>query len=181
MNKMRSLYVSPLLLMVPLYCSAAANSRCVSGEQVTAPDHIYQLRSDGTVIDLRTRLQWKRCSEGQTWDGVTCSGQPRLFTSLFNAYKEYRGYSFAGYSDWRFPNAKELFSLVESCAGGPALNVTAFPQTLFNIKFLSASVDTYSVTTSFYTVDFYFGTITESGSIGQLRLVRDAGELVPNM
>jgi Protein of unknown function (DUF1566) len=70
--------------------------------------------ADGTVTDNRTGLMWKRCSEGMTWDNVgkTCSGsatQGGWQTALSGA----EAASFAGKTDWRLPNLKELGSVVD--------------------------------------------------------------------
>jgi|GEM_PF-3566914 len=35
----------------------------------------YQDHGDGTVTDVVNKLRWKRCCEGQTWDGKTCLGE----------------------------------------------------------------------------------------------------------
>ncbi|KOR27965.1 hypothetical protein TI04_12110, partial [Achromatium sp. WMS2] len=35
----------------------------------------YLIHPDGTVTDTRNGLMWKRCAEGQTWDGKTCVGK----------------------------------------------------------------------------------------------------------
>ena len=84
--------------------------------------------TDGTVLHTKTGLMWKRCAEGQTWDGATCTG---TITSLNwpNALAAAVNSTFAGYTDWRLPNAKELQSIVESCGFSPAINQTVFPAT----------------------------------------------------
>lgn len=69
---------------------------------------------DGTVTDSRTGLMWKRCSEGMSWDNVgkACTGAATSNgwqTSLTNA----EAASFAGKTDWRLPNIKELGSVVD--------------------------------------------------------------------
>ena len=55
---------------------------------------------DGTISDLATGLMWQQADDGQTRDWED---------SL--AYAESLDY--AGYSDWRLPNAKELQSIVD--------------------------------------------------------------------
>ncbi len=82
--------------------------------------------TDGTVIHTKTGLMWKRCAEGQTWDGTTCTGSASNF-NWQNALAAAANSTFAGYSDWRLPNIKELQSIVESCGYSPAINRTIFP------------------------------------------------------
>jgi len=60
----------------------------------------YRDNQDGTVTDLHTGLQWKRCSEGQTWNGSTCSDKAKEYT--WNEAMSLRS-KFAGHSDWRLP------------------------------------------------------------------------------
>lgn len=40
----------------------------------STPDGTFVDNGDGTVTDTRHGLIWKRCAEGQTWDGSTCTG-----------------------------------------------------------------------------------------------------------
>ncbi len=42
----------------------------------TAPASRFSDNGDGTATDTLTGLLWKRCSEGQTWDGATCARGP---------------------------------------------------------------------------------------------------------
>jgi hypothetical protein len=54
---------------------AAAQQVCkYDSIAATAPASRFTDNGDGTVTDTATGLQWKRCSEGQSWDGATCSG-----------------------------------------------------------------------------------------------------------
>jgi hypothetical protein len=84
--------------------------------------------TDGTVIHTKTGLMWKRCAEGQTWDGATCTGGASNF-NWQNALAAAANLTFAGYSDWRLPNVKELQTIVEYCGYNPAINQTIFPAT----------------------------------------------------
>ena len=78
------------------------------------------------VTDTRTGLVWKRCSEGQTWDGSTCTGSATGFShegALLHAQAQ------AGTAGWRLPNVKELSSLADRTRANPAIHVTTFPAT----------------------------------------------------
>ena len=75
------------------------------------------------VIDSQTGLIWRRCSEGQSWDGSTCTGSASGFThegALVHARSQ---------EGWRLPNVKELSSIVDKTRVVPAIDVTAFPAT----------------------------------------------------
>ena len=85
--------------------------------------------TDGTVIHTKTGLMWKRCAEGQTWDGATCTGTASALNWQAALAAAAATSTFAGYSDWRLPSIKELQSIVESCGYGPAINTTIFPAT----------------------------------------------------
>src|SRR5450756_1981947 len=118
---------------------AAPNAHAVSCSSTNPiasnPDSVYDTATvPGTAIDTRTKLMWQRCSVGQTWNGSTCTGSARgsaqgdgwawvLQQSVNN--------KFAGFTDWRVPNVKELRSLVEECRGYPvpSINDTIFPNT----------------------------------------------------
>ncbi|MBV5276569.1 DUF1566 domain-containing protein, partial [bacterium] len=90
------------------------------------PDNAYSVNVDGTVLDKRNGLIWKQCSEGQS--GSTCNGSATTHT-WSGALSLAASSAFAGYSDWRLPNVKELKSLAEKCRSDPAINNTIFPAT----------------------------------------------------
>lgn len=70
---------------------------------------------------------WKRCVEG--FSGTTCTtGQLRTF-SWPDAFAAAEISTFAGYTDWRVPNVKELRSITETCGYDPATNQVMFPNT----------------------------------------------------
>lgn len=100
-------------------------------ENIT-PDSRYTVNNDGTVTDNETDLVWMQCSEGQVWEpngGVgNCTGAATPHTwdgALVLANDK----AFAGYSDWRLPDIKELASLVAEDRYDPAINTTIFPAT----------------------------------------------------
>lgn len=69
----------------------------------------YKDNGNGTITDTRSKLMWKKCSEGQT--GNYCSGKAKTYT-WDNAKRTFNNVRFAGYSDWRLPTKSELTTLV---------------------------------------------------------------------
>ncbi len=92
----------------------------------SAPDSRYVVNTNGTVLDKKTSLTWMRCALGQTWSNNTCTGSWQKHTWL-DALQMAKDAVFAGETDWRLPNQKELQSLVEVSCYDPAINITAFP------------------------------------------------------
>ncbi len=94
----------------------------------TAPASRFIDNRDGTVTDTGTGLQWKRCSEGQIWMGNRCDRNAEKYawsSALQLALDE----DFAGKTDWRLPNIKELASIVEEACRYPAIDEAVFPNT----------------------------------------------------
>lgn len=89
---------------------------------------------DGSEIrDNLTGLVWRRCVEGMTWDGATCSGTPARFThgeALAHAKAQTTIARANQEVGWRAPNIKELFSMVDTGKANPALDASAFPGNL---------------------------------------------------
>ncbi len=112
-----------------------ASVRLVRGGQssgsllsITRPTSDYVDHGDGTVTHTPTHLTWKRCAEGQTWTGSTCSGEASLYT--FDRASALTGMvMFAGHSDWRIPTQDELLSLVDYSVYYPSINSVVFPNT----------------------------------------------------
>ena len=113
--------------------------------------------TDGTVIHTKTGLMWKRCAEGQGWDGTTCSGSASTF-SWQGALAAAATSTFAGYADWRLPSVKELQSIVETCGYDPAINRAIFPATPASY-FWSASSGGPILAFTWNGVSFYDGNV----------------------
>ena len=107
----------------------------------STPDTQLLDHGDGTISDTKTGLMWKKCAEGlsgencdtgsvSTFNWQQALEQPGIVNSS----------GFAGYTDWRLPNIKELTSIVEEQCYHPAININRFPGTPSSV-FWSASAD----------------------------------------
>jgi uncharacterized repeat protein (TIGR02543 family) len=135
--------------------------------------------TDGTVIHAKTGLMWKRCAEGQTWNASDCTGIA-IFFDWLGALAWAANSTFAGYTDWRLPNVKELQSIVETCGYGPTINQTIFPATPVS-RFWSAS-GYGPVPAGAWLVFFFDGLVDANGkSYGfPVRLVRGGQSFDPS-
>ena len=133
------------------------------------------------VEDIRTKLQWQRCSLGQTWNGATCAGEATKYQ-----WDEARRAASAG---WRLPTKDELASLIYCSSGEPAywkptsaackgaysrptIWSAAFPHTPAN-WFWSSSPGADGADDA-WRVHFYYGYVYRSykANAGYVRLVR---------
>jgi len=121
-----------VLLVLILGVNAHASSLCAGNENTaiaaTTPSADFSDNGDGTVTHHTTGLIWQRCSLGQSWDGVNCTGEATVF-SWPEALAAAVQHSLAGFSDWRLPNKNELASIVEYRCYQPAINNQQFPNT----------------------------------------------------
>jgi len=147
----------------------------------------YRDNNVGTVTDMQTGLQWKRCYEGENYVNGTCSGEPSTYTWDAAMAKFGQGNSYAGKHDWRMPKIEELDTLVYctsgsrandgSCAGDyriPTLNTTAFPSDGKNILVWSGSPGAAGTDSAWY-VNFSGGYgywYVKAKGYFQVRLVR---------
>ncbi len=139
----------------------------------STPDSQLLDNGNGTVEDTKTGLVWKKCVEGVT--GNACdSGSP--MTLNWQQALERSGIvnsnGFAGNSDWRLPNIKELRSIVEEQCYSPAINLNRFPNTQSS-GFWSGSPNAYGLYYAWF-VHFAYG-CSYSGDRDasfQVRLVR---------
>jgi len=149
----------------------------------------YQIHGDGTVTDTKTKLMWKRCSEGQEWKGSTCQGSASKITwnDAMPNFKQKSWPTFAAHGDWRVPTKDELATLVycssgkpefwpsKRCEGDyarPTLIQSVFPNTPLSIFWSSSLYADYS-SYAWY-VYFNLGDVNYSHRSGNsaVRLVR---------
>lgn len=78
--------------------------------------------SSGDSVEIvESGLTWKRCAEGQAWNGTTCAGNAVRFNAT-----QAKALTKAG---WRVPTIGELSTLIQHDRNRPAANVTLFPGT----------------------------------------------------
>lgn len=125
--------VVALLSAAAVLFQPQAQAACMAGPPLVGvveqtPSDDFVTLANGTALHTRTRLIWKRCAEGQTWDGSSCTGAAQLF-SWGSALTRSASATDAGSTAWRVPNRKELESIIEFCGHSPALNQQVFPNT----------------------------------------------------
>lgn len=81
------------------------------------------------VRDTATGLVWRRCTEGQHWNGSRCKGS-HLPLSWAAALSRAASEADRTGQTWRMPNIKELQSLVQITQLNPAIDPVAFPDTV---------------------------------------------------
>lgn len=125
-----------------LLAISAQGQVCNERIAFATPNARFVDKRDGTVLDQRTGLTWQRCPLGYAF---TDGGTPDLlhddrcvppaspgFTwqgALQGAAALNAAGGFAGFSDWRLPNIKELASIVETRCVAPSANPLVFPGT----------------------------------------------------
>ena len=146
---------------------------------------------NGTQTDAATGLTWMRCSIGQTWTGAACGGTANTYT--WDQAKALTGtVSFAGQSDWRLPNIRELQSIVDYTAASPQINTSVFPQTPA-AYFWSSSIyagnaaqtwhvrfNTGETVNDNYASAAYHVRLTRGGTVSSMSLARPTSSYVDN-
>lgn len=155
-------------------------ARLVRGEHFPRAEHAPgRFVADGDkVTDTSTGLVWRRCAEGRTWTGTTCTGH----ATRVNWQSALGLASAANYDGaaWRLPNATELFSLVDDSRFSPAIDMNAFPgvSDMSSTGFWSATPmappSSNGRVTDVFDVDFFSGGLATASPVDWrvLRLVR---------
>ena len=114
---------------------------CVRGNQY--PSSHFHDKEDGTILDIATGLVWQKQDTGtkRTWE------QALIYCE---------GLDIAGYTDWRLPNIKELWSIVGPEDYEPSIDTAYFPDTFYDYW---SSTTCASKTSSALDVDFFDGHI----------------------
>ena len=110
---------------------------------------------DGTISDEATGLMWVK-------DPVNDIGAPfDAGMSWANAITNCEALNFAGHTDWRLPNIKELMSILDYGVVGPSIDGTFFPNTQSGYYWSSTTLA--FITGNAWRVDFFAGTLGYSG------------------
>lgn len=135
----------------------------------TNPGRFAPMADSAQVLDRYTGLIWKRCSEGQTWNGSMCAGTATTHTH--EAAMILAGQASAG---WRLPNVRELESLQDIGCINPAIDRVAFPNTPYGEPFWTT---TPFASYAGYAWEVGFGTggvgYANRSSANRVRLVRN--------
>ncbi len=121
--------------------------------------HNYTTNGDGTVTDVDTGLMWVQAEVPAAMDWS-------------NALIYAEGLTFAGYTDWRLPNIREMRSLNDEKVSNPSASASAFPSNKI-ARYWSATTQNNRTTNAWY-VDFQFGNTGQDPKIlsNWVRVVR---------
>lgn len=115
-----------------LVCLVSMNSMaeqyCLNSGIETTPSTDFVELSDDDILHSPTNLVWKRCAEGQTWDGTNCTGEAQKYTWQ-QALQLALSANETVQAGWRLPNVKELAAVTERLCVRPAINSSVFPDT----------------------------------------------------
>ena len=110
------------------------------------------------VTDNLTGLMWQGCQIGASGNTCATSNSLAIKMSWSEAIAACEALDWGRNSDWRLPNRKELFSLIENRSESGFLDLTAFPNTSSAHAFWSST--TKATNDDFaWTVDFTSGSL----------------------
>ena len=139
----------------------------------STPDTQLLDHGDGTISDTKTGLMWKKCAEGLS--GENCDTGSVLTFNWQQALEQpgiVNSSGFAGYTDWRLPNIKELTSIVEEQCSNPAIDINRFPGTPSSRFWSASACSSNSSVTWCVGFDYGYSTGNYRNDSLQVRLVR---------
>ncbi|MBV1909870.1 MAG: DUF1566 domain-containing protein [Kangiellaceae bacterium] len=118
-------FITNLVVIIILLIGELRAQDCFDNIRPTAPDERFLDHLDGTFTDRKTGLIWSRCFLGQSWTEDGCEGDivVRGWDVVLAQTEESE---YAGMTDWRVPNIKELRSIIEQSCIQPETNLNFF-------------------------------------------------------
>jgi len=165
---MKNKYLLALFTFLPFW---VFSQTCKTEQEIpsTTPTAQFTIKNDGTVIDNKTELMWSHCSLGQS--GTTCADTPATTHNWQSALEEAKNSTLAGHSDWRLPNVKEYFTVLEQRCFQPAVNAAVFPNTPI-VAFWTSTPD--NVSGNSWAISHYIEVLrTDQSFLRHVRLVRN--------
>ena len=110
-----------IFILMSILCSILpVTATFANNAQFIAKDHI--------VIDLRSGVEWLRCSVGQRWNGAQCVGEiVKLNQEMSVKAIELANEQLGG--NWRLPTRVELENIVCHECRHPKIDASIFPNT----------------------------------------------------
>jgi len=96
--------------------------------------------NDGTVTDNATGLMWIK--EPVADPGGVFAGIMDWNDAIDNCW----ALTFAGHSDWRLPNYKEMASICDLSRNGPCINTDVFPNAKYDLYHWTSTTASYLAT-----------------------------------
>ncbi|MCF6236670.1 MAG: DUF1566 domain-containing protein [Gammaproteobacteria bacterium] len=175
-----ALLITTLLALITTNATLA--QICDENQAPSTPSDRFA-KNDGLVIDSKTGLMWKQCTEGTRYNvkNEQCDDEANVYTwqgllQYIQQLNQGKIGNSRNYSDWRIPNIKELESIVEHRCMSPAINLDVFSNTS-RVSFWSSSTS-FSSPYKAWAAHFDDGKITlndkdEFNTRAYARLVRD--------
>lgn len=127
------------LICCACFYSGQAFAACNATITTATPTEDFVDHGNGAVTHTKTGLMWKKCSEGLAGaDCATSTAGTYSWQAALNQAEIVNLVGFAGFSDWRVPNHKELNSIVERQCSDPAVNAAIFPATVSSFYWSSS-------------------------------------------
>jgi len=124
----------------------------------------YKDNGDGTVTDLNTGLMWEKKAAGSgclhcvndefyRWYVTAVDGSQE---SIWDWLDDLNASNFAGHSDWRIPNVRELHSIVHYGFSSPSLDPVFGPSA---VAYWSSTTAAFANNNDAWYVDFFAGEV----------------------
>lgn len=130
-----------------------------------APSYPLSVSNDVVYSDPESRLMWRRCVEGTTWNASTqqCSDGAAASYTHDQAISQAQAARYGGYSNWRIPTLLELqYLLALDNTAGPYISASAFKDVNTQVDWVNVQAfrtATQATTNTHWTVDFRLGEV----------------------